>query len=139
MKELQSSEPLHAKLNPTSCLFGLRFAYLQAVIFFRQTVFHKCGRGIYCSLGSGLQPSFRNPHLNRAPLWWIFYQITERQPIGRQDSMQTVIRTSRRLDTFLHKEAQNFELKYSRSKLKNQKHIAVDVLFKAYPMIPLLA
>ena len=33
-KRLQSSEPLHAKLNPTSCLFGLRFAYLQAVIFF---------------------------------------------------------------------------------------------------------
>jgi hypothetical protein len=26
---------------------------------------------------------------------------------------------------------------YTRSKLKNQKHIAVDVLFKAYPMIPL--
>jgi hypothetical protein len=28
-------------------------------------------------------------------------------------------------------------LKYSRSKLKNQKHIAVDVLLKAHPMIPL--
>jgi hypothetical protein len=28
-------------------------------------------------------------------------------------------------------------LKYSRPKLKNQKHIAVDALFKAYPMIPL--
>jgi hypothetical protein len=26
-------------------------------------------------------------------------------------------------------------LKYSRTKFKNQKHIAVDVLFKAYPMI----
>ncbi len=27
--------------------------------------------------------------------------------------------------------------KYSKVKLKNQKHIAVDVLFKAYPMVPL--
>jgi hypothetical protein len=33
-----------------------------------------------------------------------------RQPIGRQDSMQTMIRTSRRLDLFLHEAAQNFEV-----------------------------
>ncbi len=29
---VQSSEPLHAKMNPISCLFGSRFAYLQAAI-----------------------------------------------------------------------------------------------------------
>jgi hypothetical protein len=28
--------------------------------------------------------------------------------------------------------------KYSRSKFKNQKPIAIDVLFQAYPMVPLL-
>jgi hypothetical protein len=39
-----------------------------------------------------------------------FHQMKVRQPIGRQDSMQTVNRTSRRLDSFLHKAAQNFEL-----------------------------
>jgi hypothetical protein len=39
-----------------------------------------------------------------------FHQIKVRQPIGRQDSMQTVIRTSRRLDLFLHEAAQNFEV-----------------------------
>jgi hypothetical protein len=39
-----------------------------------------------------------------------FHQIKVRQPIGRQDSMQTVIRTSRRLDSFLHEAAQNFEV-----------------------------
>jgi hypothetical protein len=39
-----------------------------------------------------------------------FHQIKERQPIGRQDSMQTVIRTSRRLDKDLHEAAQNFEV-----------------------------
>jgi hypothetical protein len=37
-----------------------------------------------------------------------FHQIKVRQPIGRQDSMQTVIRTSRRLGSFLHDAAQNF-------------------------------
>ena len=39
-----------------------------------------------------------------------FQQVTMRHPIGRQDSMQTVNRTSRRLDSFLHGAAQNFEL-----------------------------
>ncbi len=39
-----------------------------------------------------------------------FHQIKVRQPIGRQDFMQTVSLTSRRLDSFLHGAAQNFEL-----------------------------
>jgi hypothetical protein len=39
-----------------------------------------------------------------------FHQLKVCQPVGRQDSMQTVIRTSRRLDSFLHEAAQNFEL-----------------------------
>jgi hypothetical protein len=39
-----------------------------------------------------------------------FHQRKVRQLIGRQDSMQTVIRTSRRLDSFLLEAAQNFEL-----------------------------
>jgi hypothetical protein len=68
-----------------------------------------------------------------------FYQIKVRQPIERQDSMQTVIRTSRRLDSFLREAAENFEVfssfKYSRVKLKIKN--TVDVLFKDYPMVPL--
>jgi hypothetical protein len=39
-----------------------------------------------------------------------FHQVSMREPIGRQDSMQTVNLTSRRLDSFLHGAAQNFEL-----------------------------
>jgi hypothetical protein len=39
-----------------------------------------------------------------------FHPMKVRQPIGRQDSMQTVILTSRRLDSFLHEAAQNFEV-----------------------------
>ncbi len=42
-----------------------------------------------------------------------FHQVSIRQPIGRQDSMQTVYRTSRRLDSFLYGAAQNFELLYN--------------------------
>ncbi len=39
-----------------------------------------------------------------------FQQIKVRQPIERKDSKQTVIPTSRRLDSFLYEAAQNFEL-----------------------------
>jgi hypothetical protein len=61
-----------------------------------------------------------------------------RQPIGRQDSMQTVIQTSRRLDSFLHEAAQNLNsFKAFKSEINKSKHIAFDVLFKAYPMVPL--
>jgi hypothetical protein len=40
-------------------------------------------------------------------------------------------------EAFLYEAAQNLDLKISKSNKKNKKHIAVDVLFKAYPMIPL--
>jgi hypothetical protein len=60
-----------------------------------------------------------------------FHQMKVRQPIGRQDSMQTVIRTSRRLHSFLHEAAQNFELLSNiQDQNKNQEHIAVDVLLQ---------
>ncbi len=39
-----------------------------------------------------------------------FHQITVRQPIGGQDSMQPVNRTSRRLGSILHEAAQNLEV-----------------------------
>jgi hypothetical protein len=42
--------------------------------------------------------------------WGFFQQIKARQPIGRKDSKQTVIPTSRRLDSFLYEATQNFEL-----------------------------
>jgi hypothetical protein len=77
---------------------------------FCQTVLHKCGKDINCSLDCGSQvknSSFRKPKQNRAALWRIF---SVREPIGKQGSMQTVNRTSRRLDSFLHEAAQNFEL-----------------------------
>jgi hypothetical protein len=38
-----------------------------------------------------------------------FFHMEVRQPIARQDSMQTVIRTSRRLESFLHEVAQKLK------------------------------
>ncbi len=49
-----------------------------------------------------------------------FHQMKVRQPIGRQDSMQTVIRTSRRLDSFLHQGLRTLN-SYQIFKIKNKK------------------
>jgi hypothetical protein len=56
----------------------------------------------------------------------------------RKDSIQTVIRTSRRLDSFSGKPFRTFQsFQKFKTEIKNQKSIAVDVLFKAYPMVQL--
>ncbi len=39
-----------------------------------------------------------------------FHQVNVRQPIGRKDSIQTIILTSWRLDSILYEAAQNFEV-----------------------------
>jgi hypothetical protein len=44
------------------------------------------------------------------PFSGCFHQKKAHQPIGRQDFMRTMIRTSRRLESFLHEAAQNFEV-----------------------------
>jgi hypothetical protein len=46
-------------------------------------------------------PTSHNPNQTRAALWRIFHQIKLRQPLEKQDSMQTMIGTSKRLDSFL--------------------------------------
>jgi hypothetical protein len=66
-----------------------------------------------------------------------FPQIKGRQPIGRKDSKQTGKQEVGFIFVWSGSDLWTL-FKYSRSKLKNQKHIAVDVLFKAYPIIPLL-
>ncbi len=67
-----------------------------------------------------------------------FYQIKVCQPIGRYYSKQTVILISRRLDHFCMKRLRTLKLfKIFRTEIKKPKTIAVDVLFRAYPMVPL--
>jgi hypothetical protein len=56
------------------------------------------------------------------------HQMKVRQPIGRQDSMQSVNQTSRRLDSFLHEAAQNFELLSNIQELKFSYVALIDIL-----------
>ena len=63
---------------------------------------------------SAIQTKFEHP------CGVFFQQIKGRQPIGRKDSKQTVIPTSRRLDSFLYEAAQNFEF-FSNIQNQNKK------------------
>jgi hypothetical protein len=104
---VQSSEPLHAKMNLNSCLFGSPFALLKSRSFppnrapkMREK--HQLFFGLrrvskefqHLAIQTKIEQHFGG----------FCYQIIVRQPIGRQDSMQTVIRT---MDSFLHEAAQN--------------------------------
>jgi hypothetical protein len=93
----------------SSCLFGSRFACAQAAIFFAKPYSINAGETsiVLWIAGQVKNSIILQPNQNRAALWRIF---SVHQPIGRQDSMQTMNRTSRRLDSFLHEAAQNFEL-----------------------------
>jgi hypothetical protein len=101
-------------MNPTSYLFGSRFACAQTVIFSTELCSKNAGetsivlwittREKRIPTGSAIQTKIEK-HYGE-----FFRQINVHQPIGRQDSMQTVIRTSRRLDSFLQEVAQNFEV-----------------------------
>jgi hypothetical protein len=104
-------------------------------------VLQKCGRDINCSLDYGSwekNPTSRNPNQNRAA-GGFFYQLKVRQPIGRAGFIAK--RDLNKQDVgfiFAWTGSEFWSLfKYSRVKLKNQKPTAFDVLFKAYPMVPL--
>ncbi len=116
---VQSSEPLHAKMNPTSYLFGSRFACAQTAIFSAQP----------CSKNAG-----ETSILQR------IFSIIKRATDKRKTRFYT------NHDPNKHEVGYIFAwsgsklwilFKYSRVNFKNQKPIAVDVLFKAYPMVPL--
>jgi hypothetical protein len=110
---VQSSEPLHAKKNPTSCLLGSWFACAQTIIFSAEQCSKKCERH---QLFFGLQlvsKEFQHPAIQtkiKQQFGEFFHQIKVCQPIGRQDSMQTVIRKSRRLDSFCMKRLRTFQI-----------------------------
>jgi hypothetical protein len=91
---VKSSEPLHAKINPTSCLFGLRFACAQTAILSAKPRSKMRERH---QLFVGLRlvsKEFKHPAIQtkiEQQFGGFFHQIKVRQPIGRQNSMQTVI------------------------------------------------
>ncbi len=108
---VQSSEPLHAKMNLT--LFGSRFAFAQTAIFSAEPCSKKMRERHQLFFGLRLvSKKFQHPAIQtkiEQHFSGFFHQIEVHQPIGRHDSMQTVIRTSRRLDSFLHEAAQKLE------------------------------
>ncbi len=63
-----------------------------------------------------------------------FQKIKVCQPIGRKDSIQAVCQRMKRLEAFLYSAAYYFEL-FSKFMIKIEP-LAVDILSKAYPMIP---
>ncbi len=77
-----------------------------------------------------------NPNQNRAAFWRIFLTNKNAPANRKKDSIQTMIRTSRRLDSFfVWSGSELWSLfKYSKLTLKNQKPLALDVFFKAYPI-----
>jgi hypothetical protein len=107
---VQKSEPLHAKMNTTSYLylFGLRFAGAKTRSFSpnrapKMRERHQLFFGLWLVSKEFQHPAIqtkKEQHFGR-----FFHQIKVHQPIERQDSMQTVIPTSRRLDSILHEEA----------------------------------
>ncbi len=75
MIRVQSSEPLHAKMNPTSCLFGSQFASAQTATFSAKRCSKNAGETsivLWIMAGEKRIPTSRNPNQNRAALWWIF-------------------------------------------------------------------
>ncbi len=118
----------------SSCLFRSRFACAQAAIFFAKPYSINAGKAsIVLWVAACIHHSAIQTKIERH-FGGFFHQITVRQPIGRQDSMQP-------LDPNKQEVGFNFAwsgselwscFKYSALKLKNQKHIAVDVLLKGF-------
>jgi hypothetical protein len=72
---VQGSEPLHAKMNPTSCFFGSRFACAQTAIFSHEPCSKHAGEKsivLWITACEFLIPTSRIPNQNRASLWGIF-------------------------------------------------------------------
>jgi hypothetical protein len=131
----KSSEPLHEKMNPTSCLFGSRFACAQTAIFFAKPCSKNAGEELivlWIAARKQRFPASRNPNQNRAALWRIF---------SSNKSALAYRKTGFYANHDLSKQEVGFIFAWSDSELwslfkyskeiKNQKPIAVDVLFKA--------
>ncbi len=75
LMRVQSSEPLHAKMNPTSCLFGSQFACAQTAIFTTKPCSKNAIETSIVLWITALEyrvPTSRNPNQNRVAFWQIF-------------------------------------------------------------------
>ncbi len=142
MIRVQSSEPLHANMNPTSCLFGSRSERILSSYWLAH--FHLMKKStkvhLYFGLHCGMMDFFTyEPQSKEQLICLPHFWSTVRQKRSRFENMQTVNRTSRWIrGLFAWSGSELWSLfKNSKPKLKNGKHIADDVLFQAYPMVPL--
>jgi hypothetical protein len=81
---IQSSEPLHAKMNPTSCLFGSRFACAQTGIYSAEPFSKNAGE---TSIVFGLQLVSKESNIPQSKpkkSSIIFSSNKVCQPIGRR-------------------------------------------------------
>ncbi len=140
LKRLQSSEPLHAKMNPTSCF---HHGCIESCLPIGWCTFiwwknpPKCCfifvwiAGCWNSLLTS-----RNPKNN-----WCLSRIFVARFGGKDHGLSTCKPWSKQVGGWIIFAWRGSELwtliKYSRSKIKNKKPTAVDVLFKPYPMVPL--
>jgi hypothetical protein len=114
LKQLPSSEPLHKKKvsNPPACSdHGLHVLKPRSFSSNRAPKIRE-GHQLFFGLrleSEELQHSAIQTNIEQH-FGGFFHQIKVCQPIRRKDSVQTVIRISRRLDLFLNEAAQNFEL-----------------------------
>ena len=112
---------------------------------FSGTVLQKCGRDIRHQLFFGLwlvSRAFQHPAIQtkiEQNFGGFFHKIKVRQPTGRKDSKQTEIPKA---EGWIHSCMKRLRTlnSYQIFNIKNKKYkkpLAVDVLFKAYPMVPL--
>jgi hypothetical protein len=108
---------------------------------FRRTVLQKCRRNnivLWITACEWKIPTSCNPYQNSALLWWIF-SSNKSAPANSKKEFYTNRDPNKQEVGFIFvwsgSELWSL-LKYSEQKLKNQKPIAVDVLFQAFPMVP---
>jgi hypothetical protein len=93
-------------------LFGSWFGCAQSVIFSAEPCSKNAGETSIVLWITARDKEFQHPAIQtkiEQHFSGFFHQM-KCAPIGRQDSIQTVTQTSRRLDSFLHEGAQNFEV-----------------------------
>jgi hypothetical protein len=120
-------EPLHAKMNPTSCLFGYSLHVLKPQSFppnrapkMRER--HQLLFGLQLEIKEFQHPAIQTKIEQR--FGGFFHQIKVHQPIGRQDSIQT---ESEQAGGWIHfcmkrlKTLKSFFKKNFKSEIKNSK------------------
>ncbi len=136
LKRLQSSGPLHTKIHIILLLVGITGCMVTNRNLFRQTGLQKCGKVNNWSLYYGLWEEYPAVHTRIVRI----FSPNKSAPANRKKGFYTNRNPNKQEVgfTFVWSGSEFWSLfKFSKVKLKNQKHIAVDVHFKAYPMVPL--